>query len=250
MNKQDLISSNADELKNIEKIFEELVEYIEVSNDAQILQKIQDVTSFLHKSFGDLDFITKNQVNQKSDIYIEQTFKPLSLNVKKALEVVKKFEMVWPDRHGNDAAHSKPPTSNKLAMQVGTPAIDTTTGERLGLYKNTGNKLIKSGPLSSVLDPERVTQAPGEKTEDFLYNNMQDASYTKKPFLKRRGGTNASSKGQSSSQARQPSQASRNSMNDSQMSQSSLSGNVTPKGRSNNKRIIFSDRDEEHRASA
>ena len=55
MNKQDLIGSNANELKTVEGIFEELVQFIEVSNDPQILQKIQDITTFLHKSFNDLD---------------------------------------------------------------------------------------------------------------------------------------------------------------------------------------------------
>ena len=40
MNKSDLITANAEELGSIEAIFEELVEFIEVSNDAQILQKI------------------------------------------------------------------------------------------------------------------------------------------------------------------------------------------------------------------
>lgn len=68
------------------------------------MHKISDVTSFLHKSFSDLDLVTKNQINQKSEIYIESNFKPLSLNVKKALDVVKKFEMIWPDKQGNDAA--------------------------------------------------------------------------------------------------------------------------------------------------
>ena len=58
-------------MENIEKIFEELVQFIEISNDAQILQKISDVTTFLHKSFTDLDIITKNQVTQKSEIYID-----------------------------------------------------------------------------------------------------------------------------------------------------------------------------------
>ena len=33
MNKQDLIGSNAGELRTIEGIFEELVQFIEVSND-------------------------------------------------------------------------------------------------------------------------------------------------------------------------------------------------------------------------
>lgn len=110
MNKQELVDANAQELKNIEKIFDELVQFVEVSNDAQILQKIQDITTFLHKSFSDLDSVTKNQVIQKGQIYLEETYKPLTLNVKKALEVVNKFEMVWPDKDGNDPRGTgKPP---------------------------------------------------------------------------------------------------------------------------------------------
>ena len=50
----------------------------------------------MHKSFTDLDTITKNQVTQKSEIFIDQSFKPLSLNIRKAMEIVKKFEMMWP----------------------------------------------------------------------------------------------------------------------------------------------------------
>jgi hypothetical protein len=55
-----------------------------------------DITTFLGKSFTDLDILSKNQTTQKGDIYLDQNFKPLSLNVRKALELVKKFEMQWP----------------------------------------------------------------------------------------------------------------------------------------------------------
>ena len=34
---------------------------------------------------------------QKSEIFIDQSFKPLSLNIRKAMEIVKKFEMMWPN---------------------------------------------------------------------------------------------------------------------------------------------------------
>lgn len=54
------------------------------------------MTTFLHKSFTDLDIITKNQIAQKGDIYIHPSFKPLTLNVKKAIEIVNKFEMIPP----------------------------------------------------------------------------------------------------------------------------------------------------------
>lgn len=91
-----MILSNVEELENIEKIFEDLVQFIELSNDAQILLKMSDVTGFLTKSFTDLDLMNKNQIQQKGEIFLDQNFKPLSLNVRKALEIVKKFEMQWP----------------------------------------------------------------------------------------------------------------------------------------------------------
>lgn len=40
MNKERIITSNNEEIGNIETIFNELVQFIDESNDAQILQKI------------------------------------------------------------------------------------------------------------------------------------------------------------------------------------------------------------------
>lgn len=62
MTKASLIQSNLDEIKNIERIFEELLSFIDTNVDSKILQKANDVTTFLHKSFTDLDIITKNQI--------------------------------------------------------------------------------------------------------------------------------------------------------------------------------------------
>lgn len=121
-------------MKTIEAIFEELVQFIEASNDAQILQKIHDITTFLHKSFADLDKVTNEQLSQKRDIYIPEEFKPLTFNVKRALDLVKKFEMSWPDRHGND-------TYTKQGVTLHDPKIvnsvsPLTAGERMGVYKS------------------------------------------------------------------------------------------------------------------
>ena len=35
----------------------------------------------MHKSFTDLDIITKNMISQKSEIFIHPSFKPLTLNI-------------------------------------------------------------------------------------------------------------------------------------------------------------------------
>lgn len=97
MTKTSLVDTNMEEIKGIERIFNELLQFINNNADAKILQKASDVTTFLHKSFTDLDIITKNQIAQKSEIYIHPSFKPLTLNVKKALEMVSKFEMLPPN---------------------------------------------------------------------------------------------------------------------------------------------------------
>jgi uncharacterized protein YlxP (DUF503 family) len=55
-----LVASSFEEVSNIEKIFDELMQFIDTNPDARILQKATEMTTFLHKSFTDLDIITKN----------------------------------------------------------------------------------------------------------------------------------------------------------------------------------------------
>ena len=75
----------------------------------------------------------------------------MSLNVKKALDVVKKFEMVWPDAHGNDTnvkSYDTNTTGNKRGNKnsiklepINHAIVDkrVTTGDMLGLYKKGTN---------------------------------------------------------------------------------------------------------------
>jgi hypothetical protein len=57
-----LVASNFEEINNIQRIFDELLQFIDNNPDAKILQKATDITTFMHKSFTDLDVITKNQI--------------------------------------------------------------------------------------------------------------------------------------------------------------------------------------------
>ena len=93
LTKHSMIVANLDEISNIEKVFDQLLNFIDSNVDAKILQRANDITTFMHKSFTDLDIITKNMISQKSEIFIHPSFKPLTLNVKKALDIVNKFEM-------------------------------------------------------------------------------------------------------------------------------------------------------------
>ncbi|CDW72222.1 kelch motif family protein [Stylonychia lemnae] len=96
---QNNLERNKEEIGSIEKIFMELINFVDQSSAAQILMKVQDVTSFLHKSFTDLENITKIQLQEKNDIYIQPGFRPQYLNTTKALDLIKKFEMI---AAGND----------------------------------------------------------------------------------------------------------------------------------------------------
>lgn len=183
MNKYDLIVHNAEDLKNIETIFDELQEFIRQSNDAEILQKISDITSFLHKSFSDLDTISKNQNVQREEIYIDQSFKPMSLNVKKALEVVKRFEMVWPDKQGNDAAFMRPP-SGRLKDPV-----RRNSGQGFSNDLTKAETIDQSNPVLRSIAPKRLDNL----ADDYLTQQFEgDPDVTKKQFLRRGQGKTAS----------------------------------------------------------
>ena len=141
MTKMSLINSNLEEIKNIERIFEELLQFIDNNIDSKILQKANDVTTFLHKSFTDLDIITKNQIAQKSEIYIHPSFKPLTLNVKKAIEIVNKFEMIPPSGGAQSTKDARPAAKGLLG------AGGTAAGYNSG---NEGGAGIEIDPFTGI----------------------------------------------------------------------------------------------------
>jgi hypothetical protein len=54
---------------------------MEMNNDAHILTKINDISSFISKSIEDLEKIAKNKGFEKSDSLLDPSLKPLTLNV-------------------------------------------------------------------------------------------------------------------------------------------------------------------------
>jgi hypothetical protein len=75
------------------------MKFIEKNNDAKILTKINDISSFISKSIEDLEKITKNKGFEKSESMIDPSLKPLTLNVQKAYEIISKFNMVPTTKH-------------------------------------------------------------------------------------------------------------------------------------------------------
>lgn len=83
-----------EEISHIERVFVELIEFVDASADAQVLLKINDVSSFMHKSFVEMEKMTKNELQQKSEIYIQPNFRPMYLNTNRAVDLINNIEMI------------------------------------------------------------------------------------------------------------------------------------------------------------
>jgi hypothetical protein len=70
------------------------MKFVEKNNDAKILTKINDISSFISKSIEDLEVIAKKKGFDKNETLIDASLKPLTLNVQKAYELISKFNMV------------------------------------------------------------------------------------------------------------------------------------------------------------
>lgn len=94
LSKNQMMDQNTEEIQNIEIIYDELMKFIEKNNDAKILTKINDISSFISKSIEDLEVIAKSKGFDKNETLIDSSLKPLTLNVQKAYELISKFNMV------------------------------------------------------------------------------------------------------------------------------------------------------------
>lgn len=105
--KTQALDQNAEEIQNIEIIYDELMKFLEKNNDAKVLTKINDISSFISKSIEDLEKIAKNKGFDKSESVIDPNLKPLTLNVQKAYEIISKFNMVPTAKSTNSTGGQK-----------------------------------------------------------------------------------------------------------------------------------------------
>lgn len=61
--------------KSIEIIFEKLILFMDTNVDARIMQRAPDITTFMHKSFTDLQELQKSMQNQRNFMYIDRSYK-------------------------------------------------------------------------------------------------------------------------------------------------------------------------------
>ena len=84
----------SEQISNIEKIFVELIDFVDKSPNAEILTKVADITQFLHKSYSDLETVTKSQIEERKRICIEPQMRPSYLNSVKIIEQIKRMTLI------------------------------------------------------------------------------------------------------------------------------------------------------------
>ena len=93
-----LVQSNlelfSEQISNIERIFVELIDFVDKSPNALILTKTADITQFMHKSYKDLETITQSEIEERKRICIEPFMRPSYLNSVKILDFLKKMALI------------------------------------------------------------------------------------------------------------------------------------------------------------
>lgn len=87
----------------IDKVFVELVEFMDQSNDAQIIVQIEDISEFIKKSFDQLEKIARSSLGVKKDLVISKELRPYILDTNKSMQLVNQFEMVVPSKESYNA---------------------------------------------------------------------------------------------------------------------------------------------------
>jgi hypothetical protein len=93
-----LVQSNlelfSEQISNIERIFIELVDFVDKSPNAMILTKTGDITQFMHKSYKDLETITNSEIEERKRICIDPMMRPSYLNSVKIIDFIKNMNLI------------------------------------------------------------------------------------------------------------------------------------------------------------
>ena len=80
--------NNQNQIERIGKINDTLTKNFQTFSDAKILKKIDEFTSFLHKSAFDIKKLYKMEISLKAELIIDPAMKPLPINIKDLLNLL------------------------------------------------------------------------------------------------------------------------------------------------------------------
>lgn len=89
---QTCLQSNQGQIERIAHINEELTKNFEKFSDAKILKKIDEFTSFLHKSAMDIKRLYKTEISLKAELIIDPAMKPIPINISELIHLLEKID--------------------------------------------------------------------------------------------------------------------------------------------------------------
>ena len=95
---QNAIDSTEHQTATIERVFVELIEFIDSATDSQILVKIVDVNEFVKRSFDRLEKMAVDSVQMRKQVYISSKLKPFVIDTSDSLALVNKLKMLPPTK--------------------------------------------------------------------------------------------------------------------------------------------------------
>lgn len=129
----------------VEKVFVELIEFIDGAGDAEILVKISDISEFVRRSFEKLEKQCQSGLAMKDDIYISDKLTPYIVDTRQSIQIVNMFEMKPPSKeifnvfdlkflkqkptHAQTQAHGRPKLAGRLTEEPATEAERLKTEE-------------------------------------------------------------------------------------------------------------------------
>ena len=89
---QTCLQNDQGQIERIAHINDELTKNLENFSDAKILKKIEEFTSFLHKSAMDIKRLYKTEISLKAELTIDPSMKPTPINTTDLLHLLEKID--------------------------------------------------------------------------------------------------------------------------------------------------------------
>ena len=89
---QSCLQNDQSQIERIAHINDELTKNFERFSDAKILKKIEEFTSFLHKSAMDIKRLYKTEISLKAELTIDPSMKPTPINTSDLLYLLEKID--------------------------------------------------------------------------------------------------------------------------------------------------------------
>jgi len=86
------MTSTSDEIMKMMDINDQLVRFSEIKNEAKILKRITDFTSFLQKSYLDLKRLYKAEMSLKTEMKLDPGMNPIRINTKNLMLIIEKID--------------------------------------------------------------------------------------------------------------------------------------------------------------